>query len=348
MLTTAYLTLPFKIDSTAACALAALLLLLSISAAITLSSLREARLFGLLIGCMAFGCFLGLLNIYQRQLENFAPGLPPECISWVEGRLDQDAVPLAGGKSGFVVDVRSVGDDSGRIASANGVVRIFSEQESELYWGSAVKAGISGLAKRAGGWSAFLSEPVILGEWKSGFLRRRARLAAKIRTRIKGETGADSSFLLALILGVKEDPADPVMVRFRRAGASHLLALSGMHLAIIAGFLLMLLKPWLGRKRAFFLSLPLIAGYVCIVGLRPSLLRAGLMYFLWGVTRGTERSADSLSLLAVACIVITAADPAAVTELSFQLSFLAILGILIIGKRCAVGLAGFLPRWLAT
>jgi competence protein ComEC len=110
----------------------------------------------------------------------------------------------------------------------------------------------------------------------------------------------------------------------------HLLALSGMHLAVLAGLLGMLLFPLIGRPAGVVASL-LLALYFWIVGPFPSLLRALLMFSLGAAVKLAGRGVDPRSLLAGALLIGLILAPSLATSLGWRLSTLALLGILWIG-----------------
>ena len=144
--------------------------------------------------------------------------------------------------------------------------------------------------------------------------------------------GSTTALLHALLTG-RRDGLDPAIVAaFRAAGASHILALSGLHLGMLYGILHLLLR-WLGRSRPASLARSLIqvsfaAGYVAMTGASPSLVRAFLFILLNELARllpGRRRS--PLNLYCTALTLQLALSPGVITSLGFQLSYLAVLGI---------------------
>ena len=133
--------------------------------------------------------------------------------------------------------------------------------------------------------------------------------------------------LSALLFGRKSDPSDPVFLLFRKAGASHILALSGMHVGILSGLVLLLLRPLMGKRYAKLLLLLLLPWYLFLVGPRPSLVRAIIFtYLLILLPAAKEYPLRMLLLTLFIQIIIFPLSPG---ELSFQLSYLALGGILI-------------------
>ena len=150
--------------------------------------------------------------------------------------------------------------------------------------------------------------------------------------------GSTTDLLQALLTG-RRDGLDPATVAtFRAAGASHILALSGLHLGMLYGFLNLLLR-WLGRSRRALLARCLIqvgfaAGYVALTGASPSLVRAFLFILLNELSRLLPgRRRNPLNLFCTALILQLAVSPGVITSLGFQLSYLAMLGIVLVFPR---------------
>jgi competence protein ComEC len=159
------------------------------------------------------------------------------------------------------------------------------------------------------------------------------------------------------VLG-EDDRIDPLTVEdFRRSGLSHLLAVSGQNVALLA----LLAMPVLGalgiplRARLVWV-LALIALYVPLTGAGPSIQRAGVMGALSVLATLAGRRASRLYGMAVAAIVTLAIDPRIAAEVGWQLSFAAVIGILLLAgpiRRAIVnrigsrGLAGPLAEGAA-
>ena len=266
----------------------------------------------------------------------------------MDGVLLRDSEPMKGGLSRYTLDVDMCGDTRDSSASGGGMITVFSQEPPQFFWGQRVTVPVRNIDLSTDGmWTSSQNGTVVQLGWDTSLHRYRAILLDFIRTHLGRYAAGESEFLMALLLGIRDDPADPLIRSFREAGASHVLALSGMHLGIVAALILFCVKPLLGTPRAYLLSLPLLAGYIWLVGLRPSLLRAGIMYFVLSVKICGGRRLDALSVLAVACVTILCIDPISFGALSFRLSFLALLGIMTVGTAAAAYLSPYLPRWLS-
>ena len=141
------------------------------------------------------------------------------------------------------------------------------------------------------------------------------------------EAGLARGFVLGEDEGIDAETVD----EFRRAGLSHLLAVSGQNVALLA----LLALPVLGglgiplRPRLVWI-LGLIAVYVSLTGAGPSIQRAGLMGALAVLATLAGRRSSRLYALALAALVTLAIDPGIGSDVGWQLSFAAVLGILLI------------------
>ena len=135
------------------------------------------------------------------------------------------------------------------------------------------------------------------------------------------------------VLG-EDERIDPATVEnFRRAGLSHLLAVSGQNVALLA-LLAMPALAALGlplRGRLAWL-LGLIAVYVPLAGAGPSIVRAGVMGALTVIATLAGRRASRFYALVLAAIVTLAISPRIAADVGWQLSFAAVLGILLIAS----------------
>lgn len=139
-------------------------------------------------------------------------------------------------------------------------------------------------------------------------------------------------FVNTIITGDTSALPDEMRDDFATAGLAHLLALSGLHVGIIATIIMLLVWP-LQLTPLRILS-PLIAiailwGYAFITGLSPSVSRAVIMATILIAADMLQRRNSPANSLCLAAIVILLFDPAALSDISFQLSFLAVAGILI-------------------
>ncbi len=153
------------------------------------------------------------------------------------------------------------------------------------------------------------------------------RLSYKLRDVIGGEEGNLSA---AMFLGGKHYLSDTTIRDFSRSGASHFLALSGMHMAIIMGALSLVLRllrvPKVGR--AVFLIVTSIF-YLILTGMSVSATRSVIMLLWVYLSMIFSYRSDSLTNLSFAGAIILIFSPFAVLDMAFWLSFCATFGIIV-------------------
>lgn len=160
----------------------------------------------------------------------------------------------------------------------------------------------------------------------------------------------ESALARGILLGQRASiPAD-LTDDLNRAGISHLVAISGQNVAIVAAVLVASLAWLLGRRPATLAAIVLVLLYAVFVGASPSVLRAAVMatVMLGATLAGRPGSALGAVTLAAAGLVVW--RPLIVDDVAFQLSFAATLGIILASKRIQDLLQprlSWLPGWLS-
>ena len=132
--------------------------------------------------------------------------------------------------------------------------------------------------------------------------------------------------------------------QFLRVGLAHLLAISGFHFALLAGFLALFLKPHFREKTMAFFLLILLSSYFIFMGPSASVSRAYIAALLLLFGRLFDLNASPLNSLGVALTFSLLWDPNIAKELGFQLSFIATAGILLFTKPIEEKLLLLLPK----
>ncbi|MFH1225916.1 MAG: ComEC/Rec2 family competence protein [bacterium] len=139
-----------------------------------------------------------------------------------------------------------------------------------------------------------------------------------------------AALLSGIILGERGNITAEWQQRFARAGISHIIAISGMNITIIAGLLvnLMLLLA-IGRRKGFYLAVLVLIVFIILIGAPASAVRAGIMGILLLLAQQTGRLGQPLNILVFTAGVMLAINPLLLkSDVGWQLSFLAVLGIL--------------------
>jgi competence protein ComEC len=158
-----------------------------------------------------------------------------------------------------------------------------------------------------------------------------ARIRRHALTTLQATLPPVSAALLAgLLLGERAQLPPDIDAAFRRAGVSHVLAVSGFNVALVGATVWALLALARAPRRVAALgAITIVIGYAAVTGPQPSVLRATLMAVLVLVAVLLEREAAVLNGLALAALVILAARPADLQDPGFQLSFAATAGIVL-------------------
>ena len=178
----------------------------------------------------------------------------------------------------------------------------------------------------------------------SALERMRTGIRLNLISRFDGKNWG--GLALALLLGIKDNLDTNLASFYRVAGCSYILALSGMHLAVLASIIAFFLKKPLGLKASAIVGAVIICLYCFLVGPMPSLNRAALMYLLAVFAILGMLPREPMSILAISFLIQIVVSPSAGNSLSFILSYLALAGILVIGQPLHSLLAGKIPDFL--
>lgn len=135
----------------------------------------------------------------------------------------------------------------------------------------------------------------------------------------------------ALVLGVTDGLDNELLNAYSATGAMHVLAVSGLHISIIYMIIMWVLKPLLKLRAGPWLlaiiSLVLLWLYAFVTGLSPSVLRAVTMFSFMALARPTGQTTNIYNTLGASVFCLLLFDPFLIMSVGFQLSYLAVLGI---------------------
>lgn len=149
---------------------------------------------------------------------------------------------------------------------------------------------------------------------------------AYIRKHIKQRRAAH--FLTGMVTGALEDRV--MLQEFGNLGLSHIMAISGFHFALLTLAFHLLLRLFVPHKLEALLLIVLLTGYLLFIGDSPSIQRAWIAVMIFLLGQLFERPPQPLNSLGVALLVALILNPLSAMTLSFQLSFLATAGILLL------------------
>ncbi len=143
----------------------------------------------------------------------------------------------------------------------------------------------------------------------------------------------ESSLLAGLLIGAKEDMSKDLLEDFRKTGIIHIVVLSGYNLSLLAEFLMIILA-FFGRKFSTIIGSISIALFAIMTGASATVLRAAIMALLIILAKRLGRNTEALKLLFLAAFLMLLWNPMLlIYDPSFQLSFLATLGLLLLAPK---------------
>ncbi|RJO66073.1 MAG: ComEC family competence protein [Myxococcales bacterium] len=195
-----------------------------------------------------------------------------------------------------------------------------------------------------------VERPAIPASLSEAIERLRGKLAAWIETNIDSD---NAEMLKALTLGMGKGLPDDVRQSYQRSGTAHLLAISGLHLGVIALWLFVIVRrltrfwPSILRRvgaeqAAAAVTLPLTWGYALLAGLHFSTQRSAVMITVYLLAKLLWRQTEAFYALFIAAFLILMANPSALFDIGFQLSFISVLAIVIGVPRLEASLP---ERW---
>ena len=175
--------------------------------------------------------------------------------------------------------------------------------------------------------------PEITGRWDFSFLYAPKALCRAIGEICRSVFPPDvQPFLTALLTGDKTDLYDDGAHYYALAdaGLAHVVAVSGMHIAFLMGFLFLLIgrRPW-----AVAVSLPVLLLFAAMTGFTPSVTRAAVMQFFLLAAPLFGRERDGVTSLLTALALLLLLNPSACASVSLQLSFSSVAGIWFLSDR---------------
>lgn len=186
------------------------------------------------------------------------------------------------------------------------------------------------------------------GSWRSAPEAVRQAVVARIAAVLSGAEGALAA---ALLTGERGTIPAPVLADMRASGLAHLLAISGLHLGLVAGLIFFTVRAalaavaplalrWPIKKIAALAALLGALGYMLLVGAPVPTQRAFLMTGLVLLAVLVDRAALSMRLVALAALVVLALAPESLLGASFQMSFAAVVALV-------AAYEALRPRWAA-
>ena len=300
------------------------LLIASLSSFILLLLIRRSceKAFGFLLLTV-----LVLSLCPASALSSFSSGIPPEDVRALYGRVIQDSSQRSGRKTGFRLLVDAVEDECGSVFSARGSLYVISDQ-AELLYGDYVRC--QGIMD---GPLVIASASLIERPWHGAF---RKMLLSSIKGRLM-PLGDAGELAMRLLLGTGEDGSFALSDNARLSGLSHVLALSGMHLSILAYIIYIPISRLKSKFATETLTASFLISFTFLAGWRPSLVRALLFRFLMKTRCGVPEA------FALSALMLYMMFPSAAADLGAEYSFISLGAIFLFSDRIDRGLRTLLP-----
>lgn len=248
---------------------------------------------------------------------------------------DGAAIDVSGAlETGLTDTQRTVRLRLGQNGFCDGVVRVrMPDSAPALHTGTAVRVRGTWMTLRVATDGRPATDGIVIATSvraapERGDLLLRAR--GRAQQRIHELFPVASSLAEALLIAQRENLNPEVRESFAASGLTHLLAISGTHVALVAAALMQMARLLrCSRASAALISMLGSAAYVFFLGAPYAALRALIQMTLLLASRSMQRPAHPLGLLAAAAAAITIIDPAAPLDAGFQLSFAGISGIVL-------------------
>jgi competence protein ComEC len=319
-------------------------------------TIQLLRLMLLRLTAFAAGAAMGI-GVGANAVQSVSFGIPQDTVRGVAGVVQDDPRLVSGGRAMTTLSLK-MSHGSGKVrVSSRGEITVFFPAESAVRlkeFGRGTEIFAEGTLRegRGSGFDgspAFFAEALHITAPAPPLDRFRTGLRLGLVYRFTESPSGDSSWgglALALLLGIRDNLDTGIAALYRDSGCSHILALSGMHLAVLVALISFLLKKPLGLRLAAICGALIILAYCYIVGPLPSLNRAALMYLLGVMAILGMLKRDPLLLLCMAFLIQLVITPRAGLSLSFILSYLALAGILVIGESLNGIFKGKIPAVL--
>lgn len=154
----------------------------------------------------------------------------------------------------------------------------------------------------------------------------------------------EAHLLSGILLGIERGISQDVRNAFNRTGTTHIIAISGFNLTLLAQGSIKLSGRWLGRRKGSIAAVAVILLYTVMVGAQPAVVRAAIMASLGLLASYLGRVNHALRALGIAACMMTAIDPYALWDVGFQLSFAATLGLILYAEPLQEGAESVLNR----
>lgn len=283
-----------------------------------------------------------VLNCTAMQLggsgQNTTPGVVSELPATAVSKADKASRTAVAGKVRVFVKNITVGEKiSGQVA-VQGMLKPLTDFANPGSWDGALwneLHGVQGRMTVSGSQLQLYGGSLSLGERiaaVSSFLRRQLQAA------VSGQAGA---VLAGMTLGGYDGIDDQTRIDFANLGLAHLLAVSGTHIALLTGFLLLLLRR--RTPYALVIVVSILLFYAALCGFKPPVLRALIMSLAFLLAGEGDRLPQRSNIFCGVILLLLCYEPRWLWDAGFQLSFATTAGLLYLYPAISGYCTRFLP-----
>ena len=292
---------------------------------------------GLLIaaGALGAGCYVRQVDTWEKEKQELLSGQQLQiCGTLIRKELKNErwqlTLALPGYENRVVVSTQDGGYPLNCVLSVKGSVREFNSPRNE---GQFNEKQYYKNRKIIGRMSAeemvCIRAPSGIHAWREGLYLLRMRLSAVYELCLPAQ---EAGIMSAMAVGEKALMGADVRTLFQRAGISHILAISGMHISMIGmGVYTLLRKCKRSYVQGAFVTATILMLYGTMIGMGVSSSRAIGMFLIYLLAQCLGRGYDTCSALAVLVVPLLAENPFLLHDVSFQFSFLAVFAVVTAG-----------------
>lgn len=188
---------------------------------------------------------------------------------------------------------------------------------------------------RLNGLSGYATAEIELAEFEqteADFAEKLLLLKNAIGDYIENLFPENASIARAFLIGDRSHLSEYDRENFSKSGVAHLLAISGMHISVLASLISLLISRFVGKKPAFIITLSILGIYGLLIGYSASFLRALLLFAFFSAAPIIGRNYDAPTSLSASMLAYLLIRPTGILESGFALSFGAAAGIVFISS----------------